>query len=794
MSYLNHLIFNVLGNKKKVLLHSRNVFRFLIPILILFIPFLFSLSLMMFNNLTVAGQDVDLKNDMGGNDAGILNFKTDSFKVGASYPGENVWNRIWGGESKEYGYSVWGDGTFIYTCGSTESFGAGGFDLTLIKWDLDGNQVWNRTWGGPNADHGYSVWGDGTFIYTCGSTENFGAGGFDLVLIKWDSDGNQVWNRTCGGLYEDSGYSVWGDGTYIYTCGYIFNQVAINYDLLLVKWDAAGNQLWNRSNGGLLTEQGYSIWGDGTFIYTCGYTSSYGAGDADLFLVKWDDAGNQIWYQTWGGSAWDEGSSIWGDGTYIYTCGSTESYGAGIYDLVLVKWDMTGNQLWNRTWGGAKSDYGKSVIGNGTYIYTCGWTQSFGAGNDDLFFVRWDLAGNQEWNRTWGLSAVDYGSSVYCICNAIYTYGSTYSFGAGYSDQVLVKWDASMIDYMESDTDGDGLLGYEELYIYFTNASNNDTDSDNLSDYQEIFIYLTNASSNDTDADGLSDYQEIFTYLTNATSNDTDLDGLSDGDEIMVYYTNATNNDTDGDSLPDGAELLSYLTNPNDNDTDNDGLIDSSEIFLYFSDATDNDTDADGLADGDEIILYSTSPINSDSDSDDLSDGDELFVYSTSATNADTDNDGLTDGDELLIYFTNATSDDTDGDWLTDRDEILRFSTNATNEDTDSDGLSDYQEIFTYSTNATSNDTDLDGLSDGDEIMIYYTNATNNDTDGDNFSDFHEIEAGTDPTEASSYPTEQATSSGFVPLAIEPVLVVITITFIILLVDFYKKKRNLYFI
>ncbi|MHA1369359.1 MAG: hypothetical protein ACTSRA_06555, partial [Promethearchaeota archaeon] len=114
-------------------------------------------------------------------------------------PDEQPWNRTWGGSYMDEGWSVWGDGTYLYTCGTTYSYGAGFFDLFLVKWDSDGNQVWNRTWGGSDWDEGNSVWGDGSYLYTCGGTYSFGAGDSDLVLVKWDTDGNRVWNRTWGG-------------------------------------------------------------------------------------------------------------------------------------------------------------------------------------------------------------------------------------------------------------------------------------------------------------------------------------------------------------------------------------------------------------------------------------------------------------------------------------------------------------------------------------------------------------------------------------------------------------------
>ncbi|MHA1368649.1 MAG: binary toxin-like calcium binding domain-containing protein [Promethearchaeota archaeon] len=588
------------------------------------------------------------------------------------FPGEIPWSQTFGTYGYEEGYSIWHDGNYLYTCGITTVYGAGLFDLLLIKWDLNVNLVWNRTWCGPNDDLGSSITSNGTYLYTCGYTQSYGVGSSDLLLVKWDLDGNQIWNRTWGGSDPDSGSSIWCDGFYIYTCGYTQSYGAGSSDLLLVKWDADGNQIWNRTWGGSDPDSGSSIWCDGFYIYTSGYTSSYGAGSEDLLLVKWDADGNQIWNRAWGGSSSDIGYSIWINGTSIYTCGHTLSYGAGNADLLLVKWDSDGNQQWNRTLGGSDHEVGFSIWCNGAYLYVCGYTKSYGAGAEDLLLAKLDMNGSLAWNRTWGASSDEIGYSIRGDANYLYTCGSTWSFGAGNNDLLLIKWDTSTIDLMVSDVDNDGLSYYDEVYVYNTNATNSDTDSD-----------------------GLSDGDEVLTYLTNATNNDTDSDGLSDGDEVLTYLTNATNNDTDADGIPDGWEIagsLNPLINDGDGDLDLDGLSNLAE-YLNGTDVTLNDTDGDGLSDGSEVLTYGTSATNNDTDGDGLSDGSEVLTYGTSATNNDTDGDGLSDGSEVLTYGTSATNNDTDGDGLSDGEEIQTYSTNATNTDTDGDGYSDFEEV-----------------------------------------------------------------------------------------------------
>jgi len=368
-----------------------------------------------------------------------------------------IWNRTWGGLWYDAGNAIWNDGTYLYTLGLTESFGAGISDFALVKWDTDGNILWNRTWGGSNKDIGFSIWGDGTYIYTTGATGGtiFWEGDWDLTLVKWDTDGNILWNRTWGGSNVDYAMSIWGNGTYLYTFGTTVSFGAGGtWDFVLVKWDTDGNNIWNRTWGwgGYNYEWGWSIWGDETYLYTIGHTRDYGVGISKFVLVKWDTNGNTLWNRTWDGPGpntnTDTRSSVWGDGTYLYTLGTTPDFGADIGNFSLTKWDTDGNALWNRTWGGSNIDTGQSIYGDGTYLYTLGTTASFGAGDRDFALVQWDTDGNVFWNRTWGGSGRDMAHSLWTDGTHFYALGETASFALGgdFYDLVLVKWGKDTIN------------------------------------------------------------------------------------------------------------------------------------------------------------------------------------------------------------------------------------------------------------------------------------------------------------------------------------------------------------
>jgi len=209
------------------------------------------------------------------------------------------------------------------------------------------------------------------------------------------------------------------------------------------------SSMWSQTYGGTEKDGALSLvqTSDGGYAMV-GYTCSFGAGEDDFWLIKTDEVGKMQWNRTYGGTGSDIAISLieTSDGGYALV-GYTESFGAGSDDFWFVKTDETGNMQWNRTYGGTKGDYAFSLVETADGGYTiAGYTRSYGAGRDDFWLIHVDSSGNAEWNRTYG--GWDDDGAIFLVQTSDGGYalvGMTESFGHGSDrdDFWLVKTDSS---------------------------------------------------------------------------------------------------------------------------------------------------------------------------------------------------------------------------------------------------------------------------------------------------------------------------------------------------------------
>ncbi|MBM3315279.1 hypothetical protein FJY71_05495 [candidate division WOR-3 bacterium] len=303
------------------------------------------------------------------------------------------------------------DGGYIIA-GSTYSPGAGENDLWLIKTDAQGDTQWTRVYGGGADDGAFCVdlAFDGGFIVT-GITASFGAGNYDVWLLKTDAQGDTQWTRTFGGTSWDYGMSVCqtSDSGYA-VAGTTRSFGAGRTDLWLLKTDASGDTQWTRTYGDPMDEGGWSVaqTADGGFIVAGEDKPVMSSACCDVYLVRTDARGDTLWTRTFGDSATHDVG---------YSVAQTIDHGfvvvgrSGEY-CWLIKADSLGDTLWSRRYGAGFELCGSSVAlspDSGYVLAGWFWSQTRSA---EVWLARTDSLGDTGWTRTFGGT---YEDMAYCV-------------------------------------------------------------------------------------------------------------------------------------------------------------------------------------------------------------------------------------------------------------------------------------------------------------------------------------------------------------------------------------------
>ncbi len=348
----------------------------------------------------------------------VSNLGTDSDSLqGRGTPvsgAKTTFERIIGSPQSDGGSAVkmTSDGGYIIAGQTIPSSNVDFPDVYAVKTDQDGKVLWTKNYGGQTSDQANDViqTADGGYLLA-GSTDSFGAGVLDGYLIKTDSQGVLQWSNTYGGNQDDVFHAVipTADGGFL-AVGSSIKPGTQDRDAFLVKVDNLGNEQWSQRYGGSGGENAYAVMqtADHGFIFA-GSTTSVGAGNFDVYLVKTDSVGTQQWSKTYGGVDLEEAFAMdaTSDGGYILA-GFTSGSGAGGRDFYLIKTDNNGNLQWNKTFGFAHNDDASSVkqttdggyIIAGSTVTTVTQQKQF----TDGYVVKTDASGNKVWDQLYGSS------------------------------------------------------------------------------------------------------------------------------------------------------------------------------------------------------------------------------------------------------------------------------------------------------------------------------------------------------------------------------------------------------
>jgi uncharacterized delta-60 repeat protein len=348
----------------------------------------------------------------------------------------------------EIGYSVAIDSSNnVYVTGTTtSSAGAGSIDVLLSKYDSAGTIQWQRILGGHSLERGFEVAidpSDDDNVYVTGYTYSEGSASFhDILLVKYDSAGNLQWQRVIGGDNNDYSQSVAIDSNHnVYLAGYTYLEDTWNF--LLVRYDSNGTFEGERILHGDYHSFGMSVAMDlSDNIYMFGIIESPGYGTSyDSLIVKYNSTGTIQWQQTLSGTGSDFGRSVAIDSNdNVYVTGTTESTGDGSSDFLIVKYNSSGVIQWQRTLGGTGDEFGWSVaIDSSDNVYLTGLTESTVDGISDFLVAKYNSSGVIQWQRTLGGTGDSFGRSVAIDSNDnVYVFGYT-ELDSGSSDILLLK-------------------------------------------------------------------------------------------------------------------------------------------------------------------------------------------------------------------------------------------------------------------------------------------------------------------------------------------------------------------
>ena len=334
-------------------------------------------------------------------------------------------------------------------------------DYWVVKFDPFGNKIWDVKFGAEMQEiiGGLTALSDGNFIvYGWSHSDNqfdktdpsFGGYNWanDFWIVKFDTNGNKLWDRAYGGDNFDQlwdleeaadGGLIMGGMSRSGVSGVKTEMNIGSWDMWIIKTDANGNIQWNRTFGGTDSDMCFTVAqaADGGF-YAAGLSGSGisgtktvgNLGSNDFYLVKISAAGNFQWDRVYGGNADDQLRDIivakdgnlllagWSDSP---PSGTKSEPNYGSRDFYLIKTDIFGNELWERSMGGADDEKAYYVrenskdaiaISGRSSSLPSGTKTAANQGGQDLWLTYLDQSGNIQQDQSFGGSLSDHHASI----------------------------------------------------------------------------------------------------------------------------------------------------------------------------------------------------------------------------------------------------------------------------------------------------------------------------------------------------------------------------------------------
>jgi len=322
-----------------------------------------------------------------------------------------------GGELAEIGRDVCtaGGGTVLvgmrYSPGRRE-------DLFVVRLDSDGGVEWAKAIGGPGRDFGEAVCpSEDGGVFVAGYTTSAGRGVEDVLVAKLDRTGDLEWVSTFGGADYDAAFDLCPtSGGGVAACGLTYSSGAGISDVYVIKVGADGRAVWTRTFGGERIDRGHSIraLADGGYVVGGG-TSSFGAGNVDMYVIRIDSSGREVWARAYGRNVYDTAMSVIPirDGGFLVT-GHGDLEGSELMALTVMRLDADGEEIWTSRLGSSRAyDYGLSAVEleSGGYLVA-------GASNDrddrasDIWIHRLDDSGSSTATYWFGGSGPDWPGGI----------------------------------------------------------------------------------------------------------------------------------------------------------------------------------------------------------------------------------------------------------------------------------------------------------------------------------------------------------------------------------------------